>query len=117
MGITMHLHPMPSQGRRQVSIYRSSRMWKLMSDNSREILDIFEISGRGLVMLVHALPMLVSSNGIPVVIVRQDGSSITALAYKEIIKRLSAESLVYDAFHIPGIDKNDIPIGSRISFV
>jgi hypothetical protein len=74
----------------------------------------FQISGRGLGVAVDGVTDLPVSRKLEATIVRPDGSSLCADAYKEWLLRRTPEPLETEAFLLMGLTKDDVPVGSEL---
>jgi hypothetical protein len=77
------------------------------------VIDTFEISGRGVVVVVDETTDLQVSKKLFASVMRPDGSAILAGAFKEFRHLKPGEK---EAFLLMGLSKSDVPIGSYLQF-
>src|SRR5438270_4421090 len=80
------------------------------------IQDTFEITGRGVVILIKGLVEEPEGYSLHARVRTPDGSIVEAQAYREIIMRLQPEPHEREGFLLAGIAKEAIPIGSEVEF-
>lgn len=78
------------------------------------VADTFQIAGRGLVVAVDEVTDLPVGKKLAATVVRPDGSTVDADAFKEWLLRRTPEPLESEAFLLPGLTKGDVPIGSEL---
>ncbi len=78
------------------------------------VADTFQITGRGLVVAVEGTTELPVAKKLAAIVRRPDGTTIEAEAFKEWLLRRTPEPIEREAFLLPGLCKDDIPIGSEI---
>jgi len=77
------------------------------------IIDTFEITNRGLVILGEATCDAISvGKECRISIVTPSGQILTAKGYKEWLLRRTPEPLEKEAYLVEGISKSDVPVGS-----
>jgi len=79
-----------------------------------EIIETFEITGRGLAVAVEQATELPVSKKLLAVVKRPDGSSIYADDYKEWLLRRNSQPIEKEAFLLIGLSKVDVPVGSEL---
>lgn len=77
------------------------------------IVDTFQITGRGLVVAVESFSGLPVGKKLAATIIRPDGTSIFADAFKEWLLRREQKAET-EAFLLMGLSKDDVPAGSEI---
>jgi hypothetical protein len=78
------------------------------------VLETFEI-GRGLVIAVEASTSLPAGKRLIASVTREDGTTLSAVAFKEWLLRREPRSREDEAYLLPGLKKADVPIGSDVS--
>jgi hypothetical protein len=81
----------------------------------QEIIELFEISGRGTVAVVAQPTDLPVGKVLQAKIICPDGSYISAEAFKEwLLRRSSPTTIEHEAYLLRDITKNDVPSGASI---
>jgi hypothetical protein len=78
------------------------------------VLEIFDISGRGAVVVLDAPTDLPVGRALKASIRRPDGSVLTAAAYKEWLLRRDPTPVEQEGFLLAGIYKGDVAIRSTV---
>ena len=78
------------------------------------VADTFQITGRGLAVAVDEATDLPVSRKLAATVVRPDGTTVSADAFKEWLLRRSADPIESEAFLLMGLTKADVPIGSEL---
>jgi len=78
------------------------------------VADTFEITGRGLAVTVDEATDLPVSKKLAATVVRPDGTTLNADAFKEWLLRRSADPIEGVAFLLMGLTKADVPVGSQL---
>lgn len=79
------------------------------------VLEIFDIE-RGLIVAVETSTSLPVGKRLSATVTREDGTTITAIAFKEWLLRRDPRPVENEAFLLRGLKKADVPIGSDIVF-
>ncbi len=79
------------------------------------VLETFDIE-RGLVVAVEASTSLPVGKRLSATVTREDGTTITAIAFKEWLLRRDPRPVENEAFLLRGLKKADVPVGSDIVF-
>jgi hypothetical protein len=82
-----------------------------------QIVETFEITGRGAVVVVEDVPSRTVGTALRVEILLPDGNVISAEAHREFPLRRQPQSAQSDAFWLKGLHKDQVPPGSRIRFL
>ncbi|NQD37622.1 hypothetical protein HPT27_11350 [Permianibacter sp. IMCC34836] len=87
----------------------------MMSEH--EIVQTFEITGRGAVVVIPDITAQRVGKSIKVEILTPNGATLCAEAFKEWLLRHQPEAVENEAYHLIGLHKKDIPEGSRLRFL
>jgi len=79
------------------------------------VLETFDLE-RGLVVAVDALTSLPVGKRLSAAVMREDGTTITTIAFKEWLLRRDPRPVESEAFLLRGLKKADVPVGSDIAF-
>jgi hypothetical protein len=77
------------------------------------VLETFEIE-RGLVIAVEASTGLPVGKRLTASVTREDGTTLSAVAFKEWLLRRDPRPLENEAYLLPGLKKTDVPVGSEV---
>ena len=78
------------------------------------VAETFEMTGRGLAVIVAETTDLPASTKLIATVVRPNGSSLKAEAFKERSRKLTSEPLEGEAFLLMGLIKADVPVSSEL---
>jgi hypothetical protein len=81
------------------------------------IVEVFEITGRGIIAALDALTGRAVYGAHKVQVLKPTGEVISTEAYKESLLRRQPTPVENDAFLLKGLKKSDVPVGSRLLFV
>lgn len=82
-----------------------------------DIVETFEITGRGAVVVIDAVSDRSGGRAYPIEVLTPGGVVIPAQAYREQPLRRQPGPVENEAYMLVGLHKNDIPAGSRLRFV
>jgi hypothetical protein len=88
-----------------------------MKKSSFQVVEVFEITGRGLVAAFDELIEFVPSKQIMVIITRPDGTTIETQAFVEILLRRQPVVIEKSALLLKDLNRADVPIGSSVEMV
>jgi hypothetical protein len=86
----------------------------MISERRFRIVDRFEITGRGTVVVIDAITDLPVGKTLRAAIIRPDLSMLRAEAFKEWVLRREPTPIENEAYLLLGIEKSDVPDGSFI---
>jgi len=89
------------------------RTWGV-HDCPMQIVEVFQVSGRGLVVAAEETTDLPVARSLSARIVRPDGTVVEAEAFKEWLLRRNPAPIEKEAFLLRGLAKSDVPIGSDL---
>lgn len=78
------------------------------------VVETFEIE-RGLIVAVAPLSDLPIAQRLCALIAREDGTKVSAVAYKEYLLQRNPKPAENEVFLLHGLKKPDVPIGSEIT--
>ncbi|MCB9178001.1 MAG: hypothetical protein H6590_01060 [Flavobacteriales bacterium] len=84
-----------------------------------DIIDVFEITGRGAVVLIGETTDRSVFNPHKVELLKPDGGIVRTEAYKDLVLRRmpNATPVEKEGYLLKGLHKPDVPLGSRLRFV
>jgi hypothetical protein len=82
-----------------------------------EIVEVFEITGRGAVVLIDEVTERSVGKPHKVEVLTPEGGVVGAEAYKEYLLRRQPAPIEKEGYLLRGLHKNEIPAGSRLRFV
>lgn len=84
--------------------------------SSYKIVETFEISGRGVVVIITETVDLGVGKKLAATIRRPDGTSFDAIAMQEWLLRRTVTAVEHAAFLLADVPKRNVPLGSTINF-
>ena len=77
------------------------------------VADTFQIAGRGLAVVVDEATDLPVNKKLAATVVKPDGTTLNADAFKEWLLHRSGDPIEREAFLLMGLTKADVPVGSQ----
>ncbi|WP_044618165.1 hypothetical protein [Gynuella sunshinyii] len=82
-----------------------------------EILETFEITGRGVVVVISEITNHTVATRYPVQVVTPDGNVLTTTANKEWLLRRQSSPIEQAGYLLTGLSRDEVPSGSRLRFI